>query len=270
MTDKSLFEYSSYKPYVRAILGGPNKKTGRRAQAARAIGCQSAYLSQVLNGAANLSLEQAHSLSVFLNHDLEEQEFFWLLVQRERSGTRTFRTFIDEKISHALEKRSAIKNRLKIEEELSKEDQTTYYSHHLYAAIHVMVSVPGLDTKVALAQHLGLPMKQVSGVVDFLESRQLIVMHEGRYRMGTRHLHLAHDSPHIARHHTNWRLRSLMAIDAPRSADDLHYSVVVSLSREDLRRLRENLLATIQDNMKIVKDSPEECVIATTIDFFEV
>ncbi len=165
--------------------------------------------------------------------------------------------------------RLTIKNRLKIDEQLSEEDQAKYYGHWLYAAIHVMVSVPALATKPALAQHLALPGSVVSDAVEFLESRGLIAFENGRYRMGTRHLHLSHDASSIRRHHANWRVRNLSALDAGKP-DDMHYSVVVSLSREDVRKIKEQILETIQANMRIVKDSPEECVFATTIDFFEL
>jgi len=132
-----------------------------------------------------------------------------------------------------------------------------------------MVSVPALSTKAALVQHLSLPIATISNALDFLESRGLVSASGERYKMGTRHLHLSHDSPSIRHHHTNWRLRTLNAIDAAKP-DDMHYSVVVSLSRNDVRKIKEQVLEMIQRNMQTVAESPEECVFATAIDFFEL
>ncbi len=56
--EKKIFEFKQYKPYIRQRLGGERKKTGLRAEASRAMNCQTAYLSQVLNGDANMSLER--------------------------------------------------------------------------------------------------------------------------------------------------------------------------------------------------------------------
>jgi len=109
--NKSIFDYRHYKPYIRLRLGGERKKTGMRAEAARAMSCQTAYLSQILNGTANLSLEQAHALGGFLNHDHDEQEYFWLLIQKERAGTKEFAAFIEDKLNLMIEARLTIKSR---------------------------------------------------------------------------------------------------------------------------------------------------------------
>lgn len=132
-----------------------------------------------------------------------------------------------------------------------------------------MVSIATLNTKAALVQHLQLPAEIISEAIDFLESRGLLVGQGGRYRIGPRHLHLANHSPYINKHHTNWRLRALHAMDTPQH-NDLHYSVVVTLSKDDVIKLKSNIVDMIQENMKVVKDSKEECTLAVGIDFFQI
>ncbi|MFH7483927.1 hypothetical protein, partial [Salmonella sp. 2019-SM259] len=78
---KSVFEFVDYKSYLTQRFGGARRRTGARSQAAKAIGCHSTFLSHVLQGKADLSLEQAEKLNDFLGHSEQEAHFFFLLLQ---------------------------------------------------------------------------------------------------------------------------------------------------------------------------------------------
>jgi uncharacterized protein (TIGR02147 family) len=269
MTEKNIFEFSSYKTYLEQIFGGKQVRTGARKKAADWIGCHTAYLSLVLNGEANLSLEQAFRLNDFLGHDPDEREYFLTLVQLERAGTKDLESYFKEKIHQQILARSTIRGRLKSEEGLSHADQAIYYSKWYYACIHVLISIPEMQSRTALANHLHLPISVVSEVLDFLEKRGLAVVKEGRYQIGPRHLHLPENSPYIGKHHSNWRQRALLSLDLPQK-NDLHYSVVVTLSQQDAVKLRESMMDLIKSNMEIVSDSKEECAFGFSMDYFQV
>lgn len=51
---------------------------------------------------------------------------------------------------------------------------------------------------------------------------------------------------------------------------DLHYSGVVSLSKKDVAKVKDNLLNAIKENIEIIQDSPEEEVYSFCIDFFNL
>ena len=266
---KNVFEFNRYKPYLNGVLGQKGQKTGRRSEAARHIGCQTAYLSQVLNGNAHLSLEQAYSLNEFLGHDEEQAEFFLLLIQKDRAGTPALKSYFAAKLEAINERRLVIKNRLKDQETLSAPDQATYYSSWYYACIHVMVTIPGLQDKESIAKHLNLPLAQIASALEFLVSRGLVVDDGGRYKIGPSHVHLAHDAPFITKHHANWRTRALVAIDHVKK-DDLHYSMVGTISRADARKIKERIVEMIQENMKTFAPSKEEAVFVIAFVFFEI
>jgi len=60
------FDFTEYKPFLNAwILAQPHKGHGSKAAMARASGCQTAYISQVVLGSAHLSAEQAERLAQF-------------------------------------------------------------------------------------------------------------------------------------------------------------------------------------------------------------
>src|SRR3712207_9531193 len=62
--------------------------------------------------------------------------------------------------------------------------------------------------------------------------------------IGKARIHLGADSPLIGQHHVHWRMRAMRAIESDPQGG-LHYSSVVSISRRDIERLRERLIALI-------------------------
>lgn len=88
------------------------------------------------------------------------------------------------------------------------------------------------------------------------------------YTTGQARLYLPGDSSLISRHHANWRIHALQSLFAANS-EDLHYSSVVTLSREDGARIREQLIQAIQKAKEIIKDSPEEDLFGFHMDFYQ-
>src|ERR1700727_1723751 len=108
-TDKAqVFDFSEYKQYLADSLGGPRSRTGLRLAVARTLACQPTFVSQVLNGQAHFSLEQAEKISRFLQHTPEEREYFFLLLQRDRAGTRELEKYFLEKIEGIKAKRQVL------------------------------------------------------------------------------------------------------------------------------------------------------------------
>jgi hypothetical protein len=86
---------------------------------------------------------------------------------------------------------------------------------------------------------------------------------------GESRIHLTDDSPMISKHHVNWRMQAIQSMEKDASGE-LHYSSVVSVSREDTPRVREILLKAIEEVRKVVKDSKDETVCCYTVDLFAV
>jgi uncharacterized protein (TIGR02147 family) len=269
MTNKNIFEYFRYKNYLSDRLGGTKARNGLRKKAADFIQCHTAYLSAVLNSNAQLSVEQAFRFNEFLGHDEDEKDFFLLLVQQEKAGTKELQKYFQTQMDKIHQKRNSLRGRLQSQDSISSEDKAIYYSKWYYSCLHVMISIPELQTREALSQYLKIPPSVISEALDFLETRGLAIVKNGRYEIGPRHLHLPHDSPLIGKHHTNWRNRAINALDI-QGANDLHYSVVATLSAEDAVLLRKHMMDMIQNNMKIIRDSKEEQTFAFTLDFFKI
>lgn len=265
----SIHDHKDYKKYVNDALGGNIKRSGLRSKAAEAMGVQLTYLSRVLNAEAHLSLEQALQLSEFLGHTEEERKIFLLLLQKDRAGTKKLEQHFQKQIDEIHEKRQLIQNRVKLREELNAVDQAKYYSRWYYACIHVMISIPELSTKAAIATQLNLSISVVTEALEFLISCGLAEDNHDRFSISKRHIHLGSNSENIQKHHMNWRVQAMSSLDNVKK-NDLHYSVIISLSRQDATKLKERILQVIEDNMKDVGPSKEEVVYCQAFDFFEI
>lgn len=134
----------------------------------------------------------------------------------------------------------------------------------------MLVSISQFQDIDSISGYLNLPKSKVKKALVFLEENGLIVFQNDRYQFGPRHIHLEEGSNNIFKHHTNWRLQAIQSLQYIGERDDLHYSVVYSLAKREVPKIREQFVKIIKENIKTIKDSEEEVMYCNTIDFFEV
>lgn len=267
----NVFSYRSYKAYLRAAIADKTiHGWGSKSALARALSCQTSHISQVLKGQSHFSLEQADNVNNFLDHSRDEAQFFLLLLQLERAGTQSLRDFLQTQLDQLLEKQLVLKNRVNIKRVLSGEDQATYYSAWYYAAVHILITIPGFQTKNEISGYLGLSTRRVSEILDYLVSINLAVKLGNRYRVGDARIYLGSDSSMVAKHHANWRIQAIQSLDRGSTKSDLHYSSVISLSRSDCENIKLQLVKSIEEIKARVKDSKEEELMCFSLDFFKI
>lgn len=270
LDSKSVFDFSSYKDYLTARLGRKRERKGLRSSLAKTLGCQPTYISLVMNGTADLNLEQGHKVGEFLGHSTEEQHYFMLLIQIARAGTRELREYFENQIQDIRQRRLVLTERLGKRNSLSKEHQATYYSSWIFAAVHIALTIPELRERDRLSRFLGLPLKKVSAALASLEEAGLVRLLNGNQYVPTEtQVRLGNDSSQIIKHHANWRVRAMESLDREELAE-LHYSSVFSISRADMEKVKNLLLETIKKNADTVGPSKEEELCALCIDFFSL
>ena len=84
-----------------------------------------------------------------------------------------------------------------------------------------------------------------------------------------RDLHLPKSSDLNTINHANWRQHAISKIQIG-DDDSLHYTAVHALSKRDIVRIKETILAAIKDSREIVKPSPEEELVCVICDVFKV
>jgi uncharacterized protein (TIGR02147 family) len=264
----NLFEFQEYKVYLNAwIASHPNGTRGVKSRIAEQARCHLAYISQVLSGPSHFSLEQADALQSLLEHGEEERHYFLLLVEFARAGTQSLAKHFERRIQKVLDQRTQLKNRFTDKKSLNTEDQSIYYSHWAYIAIHMAVLNSKYQTPGTIAKYFDLSVSKTAQILEFLTSVGLVKNVQGLFTPGEVRIHLAHDSPMISKHHTNWRIQAVKSLERE-TPQELHYSGVISVSLDDLPKVREAMIRALEGVRGIVKESKDETVYCYSVDLF--
>ena len=266
MSNKSVFDYQDYK---RFLHDKTEVRRGDKLRLSKFIKCNAGYISQIFSGRAHLSLEQAERASRFLGLTEEESKFFLLLVQKCRAGTKELEAIFEKQIHQTLNLRTNLAHRLEFNQAISQEHQVLYYSSWHYIGVHMALSLPSLKTKEAIGKYLGISLKRVSEIIEFLLGVGLIEQIGDKYHTGKVSIHLESGSPLIYKHHTNWRLRAIDAVDSFDS-NDLHYSSVVTIAKSDVPKMRELLVNAIEEIRTLVAVSKKNALYCYNFDLFSL
>ncbi len=267
----TVFDFSDYRAFLKQLLKThPKKGHGVRSVWAKAMNCQVAFVSHVLNGLYDFSIEQAEALSRFVGFNEDETEFFLLLVQQERAGTHQLKKFYSQLIHKKLTKRENVRDRMKIKDNLSLEDQAIYYSNWIYQAVYILLTIPEFQNSPdQIAEYFHTPLTKIREVLEFLETRKLIVFEDGRWTVQNMFLFIDKRSPLFSHHQASWRQKAIESI-YQNLQEEIHFSSVFTISETDVVRVRELFLKVIESSTNIIKPSKEEKLFSICIDFFEV
>lgn len=263
------FEAQNYRDFLdkRLPISGPSR--GQRTRLAEALGVQGAFISQVLRGKLDLSLEQATKTAEFLELGEEESDYFLLLVHHARAGSEKLRAYYQEKLNSIIARRKEIQSRVKSTEQISESDQAKYFSSWIYGAIHAALTIPELQTRQALAKRLRLPMKVIDQYLDFLIGLGIAEQNSDKIQAGKTRIHINNANPNILKHHSNWRTRCLQALERQEEADQ-HYTCVMSISRKDAEKIKSMWLEFLSKIEPVITASPEEEIFGITWDLFRL
>lgn len=263
-----VFEYDDYKSYVNAwVQSHPKKGYGLFAKMAAFLETNSVIISQVFKGSRDLNLEQAAKLARFLALGTIETDHFLLLVQLARSGTSELKQIVQRQLKENLLKGQSIKNRIE-HKQLTDEDKAIFYSSWHYIAIWLAAPIPELGSVSKMAKHFQLPDDIINDAIQFLLERGLLKKSGNGFDFGKNIIHVPHDSPFVAKHHSNWRIKALQSVDRKKD-ENLHYTAPMSLSEDIGKKIREELIQFIQKQTTKVSTSPSEKLMCLNIDWFE-
>lgn len=265
----TVFDFNDYRIYLKNVLENLTPPRGARSRLAKHLNCQTAFISQVLAGKVDFSLEHAVKIGQFLALSEAENHFLILLIHFGRAGSKMLREHYQGQMNQIREKRSQVEERIEVKSKVSFEDQAHYYSAWYYSTVHVALSLLPIQTPAMLATRLGVPLPRVQEILEFLVKAGMAKRTSKGFTIGHRRIHLGNYSPFIRKHHINWRMKAVNSLDFP-SKSDLHYSGVFTLTAEDFSRIREMLLDVIQKSEPIIRESREETLGALCLDWFGI
>ncbi len=266
----TIFDYSDYKLFLKEYSESATGQWGLMSRLSKAAQCQRSHLSRVIKGSVHLTPDQAFAISEALHLGGLEGEYFVTLVNLARSSTQALRKHLESKLKDLKEKNDNLANRLgKPGVNFDKEFLQIYMSHWSWAAIHMMSSIPTINTSEEIAERLGLKLKKVEMILAKLKEIGFVTYHDGSWSYKTGAFHLEKGSPALIQHHQNWRMKAIEDAGDEYSAG-VHFTTVLSLSRKDAERLKQRILDAIEEIQEVTLPSKEETLFCFNADFFEI
>jgi len=262
-----VYECDHYVDVIKEAVQQSSR--GFKSHLARAMRCQPSYLSQVLSGGVELTLDQAYACARFLAFNRQETDVFLLIVQRDRAGTHELKSYFTDQIVQFRREQQVLSTRLGEKTEISAEDYNDYYSAWYHSAIHVATSIPSMQDSRIIAEKLNLDMDVVEASLRLLKKMNLVEQVGGAWKNSHNDLHVPDSSPLHVANHMNWRSFYCQSIQQ-QNEDTIHYTAVHSLSIKDLGKLKKLIFEFIENSRSIVGPSKEEKIVAVGLDFVPI
>lgn len=264
-----IFEFNDYRAYLkRHIQSLPKRGFGESTKMAKYLSVSSTFMSHVLAGSRTLTTEQSNLLAEYLGLSDLESDYFFYLVQLEKAGTQKLKKYCEKKLGEIKNQSLKVSDRVEYKRELNDEEKSIFYSHPWYSAIHSYSAIrtDGIAVEEFL-NRFDIDRTKLLEILKFLKETGLCEFSNGRYKSGTQSTHIGVDSPHLLKHHTNWRLRAIQAGESL-THHELMYTVNVSLSKNDFELLREQMVQFIDQFLKTIYPSPSEEIACFNMDWF--
>lgn len=263
-----IFKDNNYKNFLHFRLKNlPKNGRGLKTKLAQHLSINSTLVSQILSGDKDFTLEQAQKVAQFLGLQKIETDYFILLVQINRAGTKDLKDYYIEKREQLKKEGTKLSRRIDINKGLTDLERSVFYSSKIYSSVHLYTSIEQKCSLEKIMERFKLTRIRTVEIITFLISAGLIYETNGHYIMAAKSTHLDKGSPFLLNHHMNWRAMALEKADHL-SDEEMMYTGNFSLSKKDFLKIREELFAHLQKVLKTVHDSPAEELANLNIDFF--
>jgi len=266
--EKRIFDYENYKSFISQWIAQNSR--GALTRLSEATGVHKTTLSQILRGDKHFTLEQTVKVSKFIQLREVETEYLLILVELGRAGSVELSDILRKQIKERQKANRSLTSRVTRSKELSSEERSIYYSNWIYTAVKSLTAIEQFGQAREMAKHLGIDIRYVHRVLEFLLKTGLCVEKNGRLHPGTQMTHLEADSPLVARHHGNWRIKAMERHPVLAPEEELSYTAPMTLSKSDIARVRTLIADLVQKTDEIVGPSPSEKLFCLNIDWFEV
>lgn len=267
-----IFDYTDYRTFLKIYVR--QLSTGARGEVARmatAVGIYPTLLSQVFSQKKHLTLDMALKVAEYVCLNELETEYFLALIQFERSNDKSVQKYWKKKIDYFKNENLKLKNRISHESKaLTDPERAVYYSSYVYTCVrqYLLTGEKGRSLN-EICERFNLPRIRAAQIMKQMLDFQLISEENGLFKIVNNSTYIEKGSPHLLKHFVNWRLKAIQQHE-DLSDNELMFTAVVSLSRDDFNRLREEMAQFIKKFFDTVHASPAEDVATINLDWFWV
>jgi uncharacterized protein (TIGR02147 family) len=265
----TIFDFKDYRSYLKKRFPVSGESRGSRTRLAERLKVQSAFVSRVMAGQADFSLEQACVINAFLSHTPDEGDYFMLLLQFEKAGSPDLRRYFANKIDAIQLQKREIRSRMTVTDHIPLESQIRYYSHWVYPYLHLLVRLPGYQTRDRLIEGTPLPRDITEGAVEWMIENGIFAYEKSRLFSKIQVMHLDRQSPLVLGYHQQWRRQAMNRMDLLRE-ENLFFTSPVSLAHADFEKVRALVLELAAKVNEVVMPSADETIACLNIDLFKI
>lgn len=265
-----VFNYLDYRLFLKKYIQNlPKKGRGEMNKMAAHMSIHPSLLSQIISLERNLTSEQAHLLCEYLGLTILETDYFINLVHFQRAGTAQLKNYFKDKLKILKESSLNLSKNIKQDLELNDEDKSIFYSHWHYMALWLYTSIDQGKKLEDIVNHFEISRERAMNILSFLVMKGLCQLENNLYVMGSQSIHVSSTSPHVYRHHLNWRIKSIEVTDKILN-EDLMYTAPMAISKSDFMHIRSEFVKMIKEISTIAVDSKAEDLFYLGIDFFKI
>lgn len=233
----SIFDYGNFRSFLSAMISYKRAQGeySHREFAKKAGFGSHSFMTLVIQGRRNVSVEAAKKIAGALDLDPEEEDFFVSMVRLNETEDQVERDFVFSKMQ------KSVKSQL-VKKEIF--DQFEFYED--WANVAVYEALPVEWTKVdaaAFERTLDLTSGQLSRIINLLLRLNLIEEADGLYRRRNWAIRTpdATQSALVRRFHHSMGGKALDALEEVDPNDRDFGAVTLTLSRENFEKVRDRL-----------------------------
>jgi hypothetical protein len=262
------FEADSFKDLINFCIPQLQER-GIYSRIAEHLNVTNVYVSQVFKADKHLSFEQGMLLSEFFGFTPLQTQYFMHLLAIEKAGHFKLVNYHKKQLLQVREQSKKIAARVKNTQQLSLEDQLTFYSSWKYAAFQLASALPLVKNAQDLTELFRVELEEANKILNFLLETQIVIKEKNELKLGITHSHLSKDSPLIGQHHKNWRM---FAMDKASNLNEseLMYTAPMIISNQLAEEFQKSLLDLIQAFIKKTEGCPDEELRLLNIDFLKI
>ena len=271
---ESIYAYDDYKKYLTGWFSTTKQK---KTDVAKEIGIQSSFLSQVLNGAKNLTLEQGIKFCMMLKFDEDMTDYFLLLIQRQKNSESSLEPVFDRQINNIRKKYGDYEIALNS----TKHNDKNFYqftSRWYYCAIHCLLGLRDINTIDDLTKKINLKKNLIEEAVAALKEWGYVQESaKGFQTIEDKDFLVFESGPNLTDYHHTWRIQALKGLNAESDTHSLHATNLLRVNDDTALKIRNMLLEAnkkayeIATNENMLMASSEEVSLyALCNDLFRV
>ena len=205
---------------------------------------QPSFVSQVMTGGKNFSLEQGLRICRYLGLKEAETDYYVCLLNKERAGSKELESYYDRHAKLLQKSVTEIKSRIPHQFQIENEAKSIFYSDWTYSAVRLLARIDGRDLIPKLSERIGVSPARIGVILEFLIENKLLMSQGGQIIPGPASTHIERESEYAKLHHRNWRQRvgSRLSDLNPR---ELVFTSPMTLSYDDFDWVRQQLLELI-------------------------